>query len=104
MDEYELLVGEWEMSLRAQRKSPKTIKAYRDSALAFRESLVAGGASTDVREITRAQVEAHIVALLERWSETTAATRYRCLQQWFRFLVENEEIVPSPMRLSLIHI
>src|SRR4051812_9911956 len=92
-----MLIGEWRMSLRAQRKSPKTIKAYVDSAEHLGAFLRATGRSTVVSDIGRGDVEAYVVDVLERWSESTAATRYRCLQQWFRFLLETEEIDRSPM-------
>jgi site-specific recombinase XerD len=97
MDEYQMLVGEWTMSLRAQRKSPKTIRSYTDTAAQFHDFLVGSVQPTDVQSITRTHVEAYIVDVLERRSEATAATRYRCLQQFFRFLEENEEIERSPM-------
>ena len=38
-----------------------------------------------------------IDSLLERWSPSTAANRYRALQSFFNFLVDEEEIEISPM-------
>lgn len=34
---------------------------------------------------------------LGRWSASTAATRYRCLQQFWKWLVEEDEVETSPM-------
>src|SRR5262249_32593536 len=48
-------------------------------------------------EIRRPDVEAFITDQLERWTPSTAATRYRCLQQFFKFLVNVEVIETSPM-------
>lgn len=47
--------------------------------------------------IGREQVEAFIADQPIRWTPSTAATRYRSLQQFFRWLVEDGEIAVSPM-------
>ena len=52
---------------------------------------------TSVDAIGREQVEAFIADQLTRWTPSTAATRYRSLQQFFRWLVEDGEITVSPM-------
>ncbi|MDQ4142858.1 MAG: tyrosine-type recombinase/integrase [Actinomycetota bacterium] len=52
---------------------------------------------TDVTKIRREHVEAFIEDCLGRYRPTTAATRYRDLQQLFRWLLEEGEISDSPM-------
>jgi site-specific recombinase XerD len=52
---------------------------------------------TDVAKIKREHLEAFIADLLERWKPATAANRYRGLQQYFRWLVDEGEIRESPM-------
>ena len=51
----------------------------------------------DVESMTREHVEAFITDLLERWKPATANNRYRGLQSFFRWLVEEGEIGESPM-------
>jgi site-specific recombinase XerD len=52
---------------------------------------------TDVTAIRREHVEAFIEDVLARHRPATAATRYRDLQQLFRWLLEEGEIRESPM-------
>jgi site-specific recombinase XerD len=52
---------------------------------------------TAVTSIAREHVEAFIEDQLTRWSASTAATRYRQLQQLFRWLEEEGEVAASPM-------
>jgi integrase len=53
--------------------------------------------TTDVTAPHREHVETFIVHLTETRSASTAATRYRDLQQFFKWLVEEGEIQASPM-------
>ena len=55
------------------------------------------GMPTAVRSIHRKHVEAFIAAELERTEPSSAATRYRSLQQLFGWLDEEGEINGSPM-------
>jgi integrase len=48
-------------------------------------------------DLRREHVEAFISALLDSRSPATAAQRYRSLQQFMRWLVDEEEITNSPM-------
>ena len=47
--------------------------------------------------IEREHCELFIEDQLLRWADETAAHRYRALQQFFRFCVEDGEIAESPM-------
>jgi site-specific recombinase XerD len=87
----------FELALHALNRSPKTIKSYMGAVRIFEAFLVAEGMPTTVGRITREHVETFIADQLRRWAPTTAATRYRCLQQFFRWLVEDGEIATSPM-------
>ena len=55
------------------------------------------GMPTPARSIRREHVEAFIAAELERTAPSSAATRYRSLQQLFGWLDEEGEIDGSPM-------
>lgn len=90
MDE---LITAWGHSLRAANKAPKTIKTYTESARAF----AAFHPDVAVGELRRRHVEAFISDLLDRFSPATASNRYRALQQWMKWLVDEGEIAISPM-------
>jgi site-specific recombinase XerD len=51
-----------------------------------------------VASLTREHVEMFMADLLARRKPATASNRYRALQAFFRWLVEEGEIVESPMR------
>lgn len=91
------LSASWLMHLEAGQKSPKTLKSYKAAADQLQSFLDAAGMPTAVAAIHREHLEAFMVALLERTSASTAATRYRGLQQLFKWLVEEGEIDRNPM-------
>ncbi len=91
------LVASWRRALRAQNKSPRTVQGYLEGARLFtlylrRERLVSG-----VAGLTREHVEAFMAEQLEQHRPSTARTRFRSLQQLFRWLVSEGEIRTSPM-------
>ena len=83
--------------LRAENLSPRTRQTYMESARQVARFLGERGMPRDVTSITREHVEAFITHLLERWKPATANNRYRGLQSFFRWLVEEGEIGESPM-------
>src|SRR5262245_19303228 len=91
------LTDEFRDSLRARNRSPKTIKSYTDTARLFAAFLAERGMPTDVEHVAREHVEAFIADQLERWTPSTAATRYRCLQQFFKWVRAEGEITRTPM-------
>jgi len=93
----ELLIPSWERSLRAANKSPKTIRAYGDSARLFEKFAREKFGITAVDRVGRDTIESFIEDQLARWKPTTASVRYRCLQQFFKWLLEEGEITADPM-------
>ena len=92
-----VLIPSWERSLRAANRSTKTIRAYGDSARLF-EAFARGKLGvTSAGAVTRETVEVFIEDQLARWKPTTASVRYRCLQQLFKWLLEEGEIRSNPM-------
>lgn len=92
------LIPDWERSLQAANKSPRTIRSYGDSARLFEEFARERLGVTAVDRITRETVETFVNDQLEHWKATTAAVRYRSLQQFFKWLLEEREIAADPMR------
>lgn len=95
--EITVLLSSWRLHLEAANLSPRTIRAYTDDGALFARFLAAKGMPTTVANIAREHVEAFIASELERTAPSSAATRYRSLQQLFNWLVEEGEIMTSPM-------
>jgi site-specific recombinase XerD len=83
--------------LRAANKSPNTIKAYLDAVARLDAFLEVHGMPRTVATIHREHVEAFVEDQLARLKPASAANRYRSLQQFFRWLVDEGEIRESPM-------
>ncbi len=91
------LIPSFERSLRARNRSPRTIRSYVESARLLVGFLAEQGMPTTVDGVRREHVEAFIEDQLARWTPSTAASRYRYVQQFFRWLEEEGEIASSPM-------
>lgn len=83
--------------LRAGSKAPATIHSYLDAVARFDAFLAARGMPRAVASIHYEHVEAFIEDQLSRLKPASAANRYRSLQQFFRWLVDEGEIGESPM-------
>jgi integrase/recombinase XerC len=91
------LVDDFARSLKAQRKAPKTVRAYTDAARKFAKWAEDNRRSSLVRAVDKADVEAFIIDQLETHTPATAAAYYRHLQQFWRWVVAEGEIPVSPM-------
>jgi site-specific recombinase XerD len=91
------LLPSWERHLRAANLSPRTIQSYREAADQFAAFLARTGMPAAPASIAREHLEAFINDVLATRSASTAANRYRSLQQLFRWLVDEGEITASPM-------
>lgn len=84
--------------LRAKNLSPKTVYAYCGAVEQFEAFLESKGMPVEVAALTREHVEAFITHLLETRKPATAHQRYRGLQAFFKWLLEEGEVKESPMR------
>ena len=91
------LIDSFARGLRARNRSARTIKSYCDTANRFVAFLQDRGMPTSTPAVTREPVEDYLADQLDRFTPSTAATRYRCLQQYFRWLDDEGEIAASPM-------
>ena len=87
------LQRDWQRSLRARNRSPRTIQSYLESV----RQLIAHADASDLDDLDRRAVEEYLIHLSETRSAATAAVRYRSLQQWFKWLVEEGELEADPM-------
>lgn len=91
------LLPSWQRSLKAARRSPRTIQSYTEAAEQLSDFLVRSGMPTAVADIHREHAEAFIVDLAQRFKPATVGVRFRSLQQLFRWALEEGEITANPM-------
>jgi site-specific recombinase XerC len=93
LSECELLVRSWLRSLRARNLSARTVQSYAESA----GQLLGHSGAARAEHLTRAVVEEFLADLGGRYKPTTVSVRYRALQQFFRWLVDEDELARNPM-------
>ena len=91
------LLASWQRSLRAARRSPRTVQSYTEAANQLSDFLVRKGMPVAVASMRREHVEAFIEDLDSRFKPATVGVRFRSLQQLFRWLLEEGEITVDPM-------
>lgn len=85
--------------LRAANKAPLTITTYARAVHGLSKFLTEQGMPTTSAGIRREHVEAYLVDIQDRGHRpATVAQRFRSLQQFFRWLLEEGEIGTSPMQ------
>jgi site-specific recombinase XerC len=95
----ERLLVSWDLSLRASGKSAKTVQTYLEGTRQLVEHLEAKGMPTSAAGVRREHIESFIVSLREAGrSPATVSNRYRALQAFWGWLVEEGEVTESPMR------
>lgn len=92
------LASSFELHLRAENKSPKTIKIYLNSLHHFAAWMAV--AASDIDEwtgVTRTHLRAWSAENIERTTPGNASVLWRGLQQFLRWAVAEGEIPSSPM-------
>lgn len=89
----EELLESWELSLKAKDRSPRTVLSYRIAV----NQLSNHYPDKPVDQITRRDLEAFLVSLLENYASATVRQRYASLKQWFAWLERENEISTNPM-------
>lgn len=87
----------WRRTLLAQNKSGRTVETYLEALTRLEAFLEERSLPQTVGALRREHLEAFIGDLLSHWTPATAANRYRSLQQFFRWAVEEGEVKTSPM-------
>ena len=96
-DEISQLLPSFGIHLRAANRAARTVQTYTEAAERFARFLKDAGLPSDVELIEKRHVEAFMVDLLDHHKPSTAANRFRGLQQFFKWLVVEGEIPRSPM-------
>jgi len=83
------LLPDWELELRAEGKSPNTVRSYRDSTNAYLRWCAAEGAPA---ELAKAQVLRYVVSLMDRGAASgTVGARLLALRLFSAWLAEAGE-------------
>jgi site-specific recombinase XerD len=96
-DDVRALLTSWRRSLAARRSSPATVATYTSAVERMADFLEAQGMPTGVARIRREHVEAFVADLLTRRAPATAHNRYRGVQAFFAWALEEGEVRVSPM-------
>src|SRR6266508_2051832 len=91
------LAPSFEIALRARNLSGRTTRTYLEAVDLLASFLERKGMPTQVSAITREHLESFLARELQRVSATSVHIRYRALQQFFKWAVEDGEILVSPM-------
>jgi site-specific recombinase XerD len=97
------MVDSFELHLRAEHKSEKTIATYLDAAKWFAAAHLLPAGVTDWADVRARHVQQWTVWLLGNYADSYASNQFRALQQFFRWLAteDPDEPRPNPMaRLS----
>jgi site-specific recombinase XerD len=93
MEANALVLREWTHALKAEHKSGQTVRSYTESVWMLAEFLH----GADVLTATTEDLRRFIGDLLERRSPSTAAVRYRSLQQFYAWAVRDGLREDNPM-------
>jgi hypothetical protein len=83
VDDLDVLVPSWRLSLEAANRAPRTIDSYLDGTRQFSAFLHEHSMPTDVSAIAREHVEAFVVHIRDTRSASTAETRFRALRLFY---------------------
>jgi site-specific recombinase XerD len=89
----DLLLRSFARSLRARNRSPRTVQSYVEAATL----LAAHARDRELTELTRADIEDFLTDQLERHRPTSVAVRFRSLQQFYRWMIDEGLVHTSPM-------
>jgi len=97
-DGWSSLMRDWDRSLRSGNYPATTRYNYLLAAGQLANYIEAGSpAFDDPTAVTRTEVENFQAWMIETRSAATAVNKYKALQQFFRWLVEEEELDHSPL-------
>ena len=94
---WESLIRDFVRHLKGTNRALSTQTIYRRAAVGLVDHLEREGTLPAPRQLTRRHVEGYIGDLVETRSASTANVTYRALQQFMKWLLDEEEIDRSPM-------
>jgi site-specific recombinase XerD len=93
------MVNSFELHLRAEKKSPKTIRTYLEAAQWFAAEYLIPARLSDWSDVKARHVQEWTVTLLGRYSDAYANNQFRALQQFFKWHAteDPDEQRPNPV-------
>jgi site-specific recombinase XerD len=88
---------DFERSMRAEARSPRTIRLYRDAIDGMYRHFADAGMPTDVENVRREHIAAWLEARLGVIAKSTANLEYRAAHRFFGWCVDEDIIQTSPM-------
>jgi site-specific recombinase XerC len=90
-------IGSFRLHLAAEGKAPKTVRTYVEAVAWFAAAhLIERTRCTQWDEVSCHDVQRWLVHLLTRYSDAYASNQFRALQQFFRWLADEEQLA-DPM-------
>jgi integrase/recombinase XerD len=93
---FQPMVSSFELNLRAEKKSPKTIRTYLEAARWFAAEYLIPNGVADWSDVEPWHVQEWTVTLLGRYSDSYANNQFRALQQFFRWHSTEDPGEPRP--------
>jgi len=93
---FQPMVNSFDLHLRAEKKSPKTIRTYLEAAQWFAAEYLAPLGLSDWSDVTARHVQEWTVTLLGRYSDAYANNQFRALQQFFKWHATEDPDEPRP--------
>ena len=82
---FQPMIGSFDLHLRAEHKSPKTITIYTDAATWFASASLVPAGLTDWSQVTARHVQEWVSTLLAGYTDQYANNQFRALQQFFKW-------------------
>jgi integrase/recombinase XerD len=90
-------IGSFRLHLTAEGKAAKTVRTYTEAVAWFAAAhLIPRTSHAGWEQVSGHDVQRWLVHLLTRYSDAYASNQFRALQQFFRWLAEEEQL-PDPM-------
>jgi len=94
---FQPMIDSFELYLLAGRKKPKTVRTYTEAAQWFAAAQLRPAGLASWQDVTAADVQRWIVALLGRgYSDCYASNQFRALQQFFKWHSSEDPDEPRP--------
>lgn len=91
------LVPSFQRHLLATNRSRRTVQTYLNALAGLTRYLESEALPTEVRSIKRMHLESFVAGRLTVVKAATVSVQFRALQQFFKWLVAEEELTSSPM-------
>jgi site-specific recombinase XerD len=90
------MVSSFELHLRAEKKSPRTIRTYIEAAQWLAAEHLLPNGITDWADVRARHVQEWTVTLLDQYSDSYASNQFRALQQFFKWHATEDPDEPRP--------